>query len=158
MVIRLVGDPRAGSTARALTWTDPQHPGDWTAVERTLRDGHTETWWAADARLGWWGPDGNVRLVVATTDPATLPHIHLVTGHRPAPPRRPPRGLHRRTVSSMSTGLPAPRAVAEPADVAATMRYGERCCMWARHGVRGTSRRRTTRCKDAGPPPNGTRS
>ena len=23
--------------------------------------------------LGWWGPDGNVRLVVATTDPATLP-------------------------------------------------------------------------------------
>ncbi|WP_329295475.1 IS701 family transposase [Streptomyces sp. NBC_01455] len=59
--------------ARALTWTDPLHPGDWTAVERTFRDGHTETWWAADARLGWWGPDGNVRLVVATTNPATLP-------------------------------------------------------------------------------------
>ncbi|MFE5095820.1 hypothetical protein ACFRCI_37145 [Streptomyces sp. NPDC056638] len=38
-----------------------------------FRDGHTETWWAADARLGWWGPDGNVRLIVATTDPATLP-------------------------------------------------------------------------------------
>ncbi|MDH6129074.1 hypothetical protein [Kitasatospora sp. GP82] len=48
-------------------------PGDWTAVARTFRDGRTETWWAADARLGWWGPDGNVRLVVATTDPATLP-------------------------------------------------------------------------------------
>ncbi|MGW0883475.1 IS701 family transposase [Streptomyces sp. NPDC002671] len=59
--------------ARALTWTDPEHPGDWTAVERTFRDGHTETWWAADAHLGWWGPDGNVRLVVATTDPDTLP-------------------------------------------------------------------------------------
>ena len=59
--------------ARALTWTDPEHPGDWTPVERTFRDGHTETWWAADAHLGWWGPDGNVRLVVATTDPATLP-------------------------------------------------------------------------------------
>nr|WP_241838645.1 transposase [Streptomyces sp. TSRI0281] len=42
--------------ARALTWTDPEHPGDWTPVERTFRDGHTETWWAADARLGWWGP------------------------------------------------------------------------------------------------------
>ncbi|SOF02492.1 DDE superfamily endonuclease [Streptomyces sp. OV198] len=59
--------------AGALTWTDPGHPGDWTAVERTFRDGHTETWWAADAQLGWWGPDGNVRLVVATADPDTLP-------------------------------------------------------------------------------------
>lgn len=39
--------------ARALTWTDPEHPGDWTAIERTFRDGHTETWWAADAHLGW---------------------------------------------------------------------------------------------------------
>ncbi|MFC9626940.1 hypothetical protein ACFTXM_45630, partial [Streptomyces sp. NPDC056930] len=24
--------------AHALTWTDPEHPGDWTAVERTFRD------------------------------------------------------------------------------------------------------------------------
>ncbi|WP_051942505.1 IS701 family transposase [Streptacidiphilus rugosus] len=59
--------------ARALTWTDAEDPGDWTRVERTFRDGHTETWWAAEATLGWWGPDGNVRLVVATTEPATLP-------------------------------------------------------------------------------------
>ncbi len=59
--------------AHALTWTDADHPGDWTRIERTFRDGHTATWWAAEARLGWWGPDGNVRLVVATTDPATLP-------------------------------------------------------------------------------------
>ncbi|MFG2794651.1 transposase [Streptomyces sp. NPDC048419] len=59
--------------AHALTWTDADHPGDWTRIERTLRDGHTATWWAAEARLGWCGPDGNVRLVVATTDPATLP-------------------------------------------------------------------------------------
>jgi hypothetical protein len=59
--------------AHALNWTDSEHPGDWTPVERIFRDGHTETWWAADASLGWWGPDGNVRLVVATTDPAALP-------------------------------------------------------------------------------------
>ncbi|XUL89658.1 IS701 family transposase [Streptomyces galilaeus] len=59
--------------AHALTWTDPDHPGDWTPVERHFRDGHTETWWAADARLGGWQPLGPCRLVVATTDPATLP-------------------------------------------------------------------------------------
>ena len=59
--------------ARLLSWRDAEHPGDWTRIERTFRDGHTVTWWAAEARLGWWGPDGNVRLVVATADPATLP-------------------------------------------------------------------------------------
>ncbi|WP_275409362.1 hypothetical protein [Streptomyces sp. SID12501] len=59
--------------ARALAWTGPESPGDWTPVGRTFRDGHTETWWAADANLGFWGPDGNVRLVVATTDPTDLP-------------------------------------------------------------------------------------
>ncbi|MET7718777.1 hypothetical protein [Streptomyces sp. NPDC005407] len=59
--------------ARLLAWRDPEHPGDWSRIERTFRDGHTATWWAAEARLGWWGPDGNVRLVVANADPATLP-------------------------------------------------------------------------------------
>ena len=42
-------------------------------MTRTFRDGHTETWFAADATLGWWGPDGTTRLVVATADPGTLP-------------------------------------------------------------------------------------
>jgi hypothetical protein len=42
-------------------------------VTRTFRDGHTATWWAVEARLGWWGPDGNTRPLVATTDPAGLP-------------------------------------------------------------------------------------
>jgi hypothetical protein len=59
--------------ARALVWNGPAQPGDWTAVTRRFRDGHTQTWWAAEARLGWWGPDGHVRLVVASTNPATLP-------------------------------------------------------------------------------------
>src|SRR5204863_8073550 len=61
--------------ARALSWGGPDDPGDWTAVRRTFRDGHTETWWAADATLGGWGPDRRHRLVVATTDPATLPKL-----------------------------------------------------------------------------------
>ncbi|MER6695013.1 IS701 family transposase, partial [Streptomyces minutiscleroticus] len=59
--------------ARLLAWEDAEHPGQWTRIERVFRDGHTRTWWAAEAQLGWWGPDGNVRLVVATADPATLP-------------------------------------------------------------------------------------
>ena len=48
-------------------------PATGSAVTRTFRDGHTETWYAADATLGWWGPDGFTRLVVATADPGTLP-------------------------------------------------------------------------------------
>ena len=56
-----------------------------------LRWGHPETWWAAEARLGWWGPDGARRLVVATADPGTLPDKatwYLVTNlPRPGGPR-----------------------------------------------------------------------
>ena len=77
--------------ARALAWDGPEDPGDWQPVTRTFRDGHTETWWAADATLGWWGPDGARRLVVATADPATLPGKatwYLVTNlPRPGGPR-----------------------------------------------------------------------
>jgi DDE superfamily endonuclease len=59
--------------ARALAWGGPEDPGDWQPVTRRFRDGHAETWYAADAKLGGWGPDGVRRLVVATADPATLP-------------------------------------------------------------------------------------
>ncbi|MDH6440288.1 hypothetical protein M2158_008829 [Streptomyces sp. SAI-144] len=59
--------------ARALAWRDARPPGEWTPVERHFRDGHIETWWAADARLGGYGPDSPCRLVVATTDPGMLP-------------------------------------------------------------------------------------
>ena len=51
----------------------PAEPGRWRRITRRFRDGHTETWWAADAQLGGWGPDRRLRLVVATTDPASLP-------------------------------------------------------------------------------------
>jgi DDE superfamily endonuclease len=79
--------------ARALAWDGPDDPGGWQAVTRAFRDGHTETWWAADAALGWWGPDGARRLVVATADPGTLPGKatwYLVTNlPRPGGPREP---------------------------------------------------------------------
>ncbi len=78
--------------ARQLAWGGPTQPGDWTPVVRRFRDGHTETWWAADAALpaAGWGPDRRLRLVVATTDPATLPKLtswYLVT-NLPRPGRR----------------------------------------------------------------------
>jgi len=77
--------------ARALAWGGPDQPGDWTPVTRTFHDGHSETWWAAGATLGWWGPDGARRIVVATTDPGTLPDKatwYLVTNlPRPGSPR-----------------------------------------------------------------------
>ena len=77
--------------ARVLAWDGPDDPGDWRPVTRTFRDGHAQTWWAADAALGWWGPDGARRLVVATADPGTLPDKatwYLVTNlPRPGGPR-----------------------------------------------------------------------
>jgi hypothetical protein len=77
--------------ARALAWGGPDDPGDWHPVTRTFRDGHAETWRAAGASLGGWGPDGVRRLVVATADPGTLPDKatwYLVTNlPRPGGPR-----------------------------------------------------------------------
>jgi hypothetical protein len=81
--------------ARQLRWIGPQQPGDWTPVTRRFRDGHTETWWAADASLpaAGWGPQRRLRLVVATTDPARLPKLstwYLVTNlPRPGSRRAP---------------------------------------------------------------------
>ena len=79
--------------ARALAWDGPDDPGDWHPVVRTFRDGHAETWWAADATLGGWGPDSARRLVVATADPGTLPDKatwYLVTSlPRPGGPQEP---------------------------------------------------------------------
>jgi SRSO17 transposase len=73
--------------AGQLAWSGPEQPGDWAPVTRRFRDGHTETWWAADASLpaAGWGPDRRIRLVVATTDPATLPKLttwYLITNLR----------------------------------------------------------------------------
>jgi SRSO17 transposase len=61
--------------AREVRWNGPDDPGDWTSVTRRFRDGHEETWWAADLRYGPYGPDKPVRVVVATADPATLPPL-----------------------------------------------------------------------------------
>jgi hypothetical protein len=59
--------------AGELGWHGPGKPGQWRRIQRRFRDGHTESWWAAAAELGGWGPERRLRLVVATTDPARLP-------------------------------------------------------------------------------------
>jgi DDE superfamily endonuclease len=77
--------------AQDLRWESPEVPGDWTPVRRRFRDGHEETWWAAELTLGGRGPDQRQRLVVATTDPAMLPPLstwYLLTNlPRPGSPQ-----------------------------------------------------------------------
>ena len=59
-------------------------------MTRPFRDGHTGTWYAADASLGWWGPDGARRLRGGHRRPGhPAGEGHLVPGHQPAPARRP---------------------------------------------------------------------
>ena len=79
--------------ARELAWGGPDDPGDWRPVTRIFRDGHAESWFAADARLGWWGPDGATAPGGRHRRPGhPARESHLVPGHQPAPARRPARG------------------------------------------------------------------
>src|SRR5207248_1699157 len=100
-VTTLWADERVYHPVHAVPYTPAKHfaggkngpadPGDWRPVTRTFRDGHAQTWWAAGASLGWWGPDGARRLVAVTADPAALPDKatwYLVTNlPRPGGPR-----------------------------------------------------------------------
>jgi hypothetical protein len=58
-----------------MRWESPEEPGDWTAVLRSFRDSHTETWWTADLIYGPNGPQQPHRMIVATMDPQTLPDL-----------------------------------------------------------------------------------
>jgi hypothetical protein len=73
--------------ALSAHWGGPEDPGEWVELERRFRDGHTEVWWALEAECAPYGPEKTSRLVVATTDPASLPHLtswYLAT-NLPAP-------------------------------------------------------------------------
>ena len=73
--------------ARAGGWKHPQHPGKWVKVLRTFCQGNTENWWALEVVTGPYGPEKPERVVIATTDPLTLPELstcYLVT-NLPAP-------------------------------------------------------------------------
>lgn len=59
--------------ARLVPWGGRRAPGGWVPIVRRFRDGHRETWWAAELTLPGYGPDLPTRLIAVTTDPAVLP-------------------------------------------------------------------------------------
>ena len=56
-------------------WDGEDEPGEWVALEHSFRDGHVETWWALEPTRWPFDAGTEMRLVVATTDPATLPEL-----------------------------------------------------------------------------------
>jgi hypothetical protein len=82
-----VGWVEGVALAAGSAWGGPDDPGEWVELERRFRDGHTEEWWALEAKCRAFGPEKDTRLVVATTDPDALPSRtswHLAT-NLPAP-------------------------------------------------------------------------
>jgi SRSO17 transposase len=68
--------------ARAGRWKSQERPGKWVKVTRTFRDGSSQQWWALEVMTGPYGPHKQERVVIATTDPLTLPDLttfYLVT-------------------------------------------------------------------------------
>jgi SRSO17 transposase len=73
--------------ARAARWKSLERPGKWVKVTRTFRDGSSQDWWALEVITGPYGPHKQERVIIATTDPLTLPDLttfYLVT-NLPAP-------------------------------------------------------------------------
>ena len=98
--------------AQRLRWNGADDPQDWTPVVRRFRDGDRQTWWAAELTLAGYGPDKPTRLVVATTDPSTLPE---------------PSTWYLATNLPRPSSAPAEEWPVEPADLAEVVRlYGLR--------------------------------
>jgi SRSO17 transposase len=75
------------AAAKAAGWMRAEHPGRWVKVTRTFRDGSSQDWWALELDIRPYGPDKQERVIIATTDPATLPELttfYLIT-NLPAP-------------------------------------------------------------------------
>lgn len=73
--------------AQQAGWEGAQRPGRWAKVTRTFRDGSSQDWWVLELDIRPFGPEKRERVIVATTDPATLPELttlYLIT-NLPAP-------------------------------------------------------------------------
>ena len=77
--------------AREAGWDGEGSPGEWVALKRSFRDGHAERWWAFEPKKWPFEAGRQRRLVVATTDPATLPE--LTTFYLLSPSWRAPRAI-----------------------------------------------------------------
>jgi DDE superfamily endonuclease len=77
----------AALVSTVSSWSGPEQPGDWVGLERSFRDGRVEQWWALEAEGGPYGPERSERVVVVTTDPATLPErsTSYLVSNLPAP-------------------------------------------------------------------------
>ncbi len=58
--------------AEAAPW-QRDVPGDWQEGKRCYRDGSEESWWLLEANAGPFRAERQRRLVIATTDPGSLP-------------------------------------------------------------------------------------
>ena len=89
----------------AAPWGGPEEPGAWAPVERSFRDGRRATWWVLEVEAGPYGPQKPQRVLVATTDPATLPTLSIwyVVTNLPAP--------------GSSQAAPSPLAAADVAEI-----------------------------------------
>ncbi len=68
--------------AKACGWECAERSGRWVKVTRTFRDGSSQDWWALELDIRPYGPDKQERVIIATTDPATLPDLttfYLIT-------------------------------------------------------------------------------
>ena len=68
--------------AQAARWRDARHPGAWVKLVRPFRDGSQTEWWGLEVVAGPYGPHKQHRVVIATTDPQTLPDhstMYLIT-------------------------------------------------------------------------------
>ena len=76
----------AQEIAHAAPWHE-DNPGKWQRLERSFRDGHSETWWVLEGEAGPYGTNKPQRLVIATTDPGQLPNLTTwyLTTNLPAP-------------------------------------------------------------------------
>ena len=62
----------------------------WRSVTRYFRDGHAEQWWAAELEFFGYGSHREVRAVVASADPATLPPLSTWYLSTNLPPEKEP--------------------------------------------------------------------
>jgi hypothetical protein len=73
------------SAASEAGWQSAERPGRWIKIMRTFRDGSSQDWWALELDIRPFGPDKQERLIVATTDPATLPApLHVLLDYESA--------------------------------------------------------------------------